>query len=136
MPREFEYYTEVSYKRTVGRNQKPFTPEEWYGWLEVDESAFQKHVVNYATKLGWNINKNTVADQPGFPDLMLVKEPQIIYAELKTERGKVSIEQWKWLWRLTDSGQEAYVWRPSDLRFILERLRIEPDEDEDKESPT
>ena len=132
--REAEYLAEVAYIRKMGRNQKPFTLEEWYEWLELDESTFQKHVVGYATKRGWKINKNTIAEPPGFPDLMLVKEPQIIFAELKTERGKVSLEQWKWLWDLTDSGQEAYVWRPSDFRFILERLLIEPEDEEEKES--
>ena len=136
MSREAEYLAEVAYIRKMGRNQKPFTLEEWYEWLELDESTFQKHVVGYATKRGWKINKNTIAEPPGFPDLMLVKEPQIIFAELKTEIGKVSLEQWKWLWDLTDSGQEAYVWRPSDFRFILERLLIEPEDEEEKEFPT
>lgn len=65
----------------------------------------------------------------GFPDLTLVRAGRLIFAELKTERGKTTDEQDAWLEDLgevADRGQllgasvanplvAVYLWRPSDL---------------------
>lgn len=53
----------------------------------------------------------------GFPDLVLVKAPRLIFAELKSEAGKVSPEQDAWLAALRDVS-EVYLWRPADLESI------------------
>ena len=63
----------------------------------------------------------------GFPDLVLVKPPVVIFAELKTEKGAASKEQEKWLEQLglcTDI--EVHLWRPSDWDEIEERLGFIP----------
>lgn len=49
----------------------------------------------------------------GFPDLVIVGT-EVIYAELKTERGVISPAQAHWLATLRAAGQRAYVWRPED----------------------
>ncbi len=59
----------------------------------------------------------------GFPDWTLAKPGRLIFAELKTESGKVRPEQLAWLDLLaTVPGVEAYLWRPSQLDEIAETL--------------
>jgi hypothetical protein len=58
----------------------------------------------------------------GFPDLVLVRGKRVIFAELKTEYGKATHEQLHWLITLRSAGQEAKLWRPSDLDAILRIL--------------
>ena len=67
----------------------------------------------------WDSRKNA----PGFPDLVLVKPPRIIFAELKRQRGRVRPMQTVWLDALGGcAGVETYLWRPSDLDEIRRRL--------------
>ncbi len=60
----------------------------------------------------------------GFPDCLFVRgtEPPI-YAELKTEKGKLSPDQRTWLLALVTAGQRVYLWRPSSLDQIIKVLR-------------
>lgn len=60
----------------------------------------------------------------GFPDLVLVHEKrrQLIFAELKSEKGDMGPGQWDWLQALAAAGTTAVVWRPSDLRQIVATL--------------
>jgi hypothetical protein len=61
---------------------------------------------------------------PGFPDWVFVKPPRLIFAELKTEKGKLSPAQADWIAVLGDvPGVEVYVWRPSQLDEIAEVLK-------------
>ncbi len=57
----------------------------------------------------------SVGSEPGFPDDVIVGPSGVLYAEMKTAKGKVSPAQEKWLDALRAAGQEAVVWRPSDL---------------------
>ena len=59
--------------------------------------------------------------EPGFPDLVLSRDTLII-AELKSEAGKLHGDQALWIERLIHAGVECYLWRPSDLPFITQRL--------------
>lgn len=61
-------------------------------------------------------------DGAGFPDLVLARE-KVIFAELKSETGKLSSKQEEWVNSLKTAGQEAYVWRPSDWENIVDILR-------------
>jgi hypothetical protein len=59
---------------------------------------------------------------PGFPDLVLAHEQRgLIFAELKTSKGKASEAQLSWL-RILHPHAECYLWRPADLTFIAGRL--------------
>jgi len=58
----------------------------------------------------------------GFPDLVISGPGGTIFAELKSEKGKVSLSQDEWLNILTLSGQVAVVWRPSDMPEIRRTL--------------
>lgn len=58
----------------------------------------------------------------GFPDLVMAhRDRGLIFAELKIEKGKTTVAQDYWLSSL-ERHAECYLWRPSDLGFIAERL--------------
>lgn len=58
----------------------------------------------------------------GFVDLVLVRE-RVIWAELKSDDGKLSDEQQLWIDELHKAKQEVYVWRPKDWDAIVVALR-------------
>lgn len=68
-------------------------------------------------KLGWRYyhtfrSQHSVA---GFPDYVLVKDDRLIFAELKSPKGKVTDVQGEWLTELFQCGDvECYIWRPAD----------------------
>jgi hypothetical protein len=53
------------------------------------------------------------ADGVGWPDLTLVRGDQLHFAELKSQRGRLTTEQQVWLDVLGKVGTVA-VWRPTD----------------------
>ena len=55
-----------------------------------------------------------LSGMPGFPDLIMVRGPRIVFAELKAERGTTTPEQEHWLDVLRLAGAETYVWKPAD----------------------
>ena len=62
--------------------------------------------------------------QPGFPDLVLVRPPRLIFAELKSAKGRITAEQQQWLDLLSQiPGVEIFVWRPADLQDAIGILR-------------
>lgn len=56
----------------------------------------------------------------GFPDLTLARRGVVMFAELKSEVGRLSKEQKEWGEEL---GDLFHVWRPSDLPRIADLLR-------------
>jgi len=63
--------------------------------------------------------------EPGFPDLVIVGHGRVLYAELKTQRGRLTDAQRLWISQLQDADSEVCVWRPADLLndTILHTLR-------------
>ena len=57
-------------------------------------------------------------DGKGFPDCVLARGNRLIFAELKSDKGKLSPEQDMWLKLLSESKAEVYVWKPSDRETI------------------
>jgi len=51
----------------------------------------------------------------GFPDLVIVGEHGVIFAELKSDDGETSAEQDLWIWTLAAAGFPCQLWRPEDL---------------------
>lgn len=98
------------------------------------EAQFQDAVADLARLLGWKVahfrNARTSSgghhtpvsyDGRGFPDLVLVRD-RVVFAELKSERGRLRDQQLEWIDDLADAGVEAYCWRPSDWPVIEQSL--------------
>lgn len=89
------------------------------------EAHFQTQVVNLAALYGWNLRYHTYDSRrsaPGFPDLVLVRPPEILFWEVKSESGRIRPEQKEWIAALTACGLEAAILRPSDFDDIHARL--------------
>jgi hypothetical protein len=84
----------------------------------MNEKAFLKQVVALAKYLGWRHYHTFISkgSDPGFPDLVLVRQGfPVIFAELKSERGKLTESQGEWITLLSQNRlHQAFVWRPSD----------------------
>lgn len=81
------------------------------------ERVLQDHVRQLSLALGalfYHTHDSRRSD-PGFPDcVILFPGGRLIFAELKTQRGKESKAQREWIDRLVWSeDREVYVWRPS-----------------------
>lgn len=101
----------------------------------VSERNWQAMVIKLAENRGWKhyhapdnkpVNGRIQKIVAGFPDLVMVKGNRLIFAELKRELGKVSPEQESWLYALKIAGAECYIWRPSDLKQVVEILEKSP----------
>lgn len=62
------------------------------------------------------------ADGAGFPDLVLTRPPELLIAELKAEKGRLSDAQKHWLQEFDLCDIEWYIWKPSDWDDIEARL--------------
>ncbi|MGD0386400.1 MAG: VRR-NUC domain-containing protein [Solirubrobacteraceae bacterium] len=92
------------------------------------EKQFQQQVVDWARFNHWLVyhphdSRHSAA---GFPDLALVRDGRLVFAELKTARGRVSVAQHEWLAALAASGCETHVWRPADWPVIERTLARQP----------
>ena len=66
------------------------------------------------------------AGDPGFPDLVIAGNKGVVFVELKSERGRLGLNQKVWINRLKVGGARVYVWRPSDrdeIHAVLKALR-------------
>lgn len=89
------------------------------------EKGFQQAVIELAQRLGYRHYHTYRSDRSvkGFPDLVLVKNGRLIFAELKSERGKNTVDQTEWLNDLKECACEVYLWRPKDWPKIERLLR-------------
>lgn len=81
------------------------------------ERDFQEQIVELARLSGFLVyhTYEPRRSAAGFPDLVLVRPPRIIFAELKREAGNVRPEQRVWLETLRAcESSEAALWRPRD----------------------
>jgi hypothetical protein len=63
------------------------------------------------TAHGWRTA--VAADGAGWPDLTMVRGDRLIFAELKSHRGSLSVDQTVWL-NVLEPVAETYLWRPAD----------------------
>jgi hypothetical protein len=98
----------------------------------ISEASFLQQVKGLAYIHGWTLHHSQpsltrtgrylTTGSPGFPDVVLVhKDKGLIFAELKTTKGKLSEAQENWL-AMLNRHAEVYVWRPDDLKDIEHRL--------------
>ena len=88
------------------------------------EKQFADAVIEFAKLCGWYVKRDppyrATAASPGFPDLVLARRGTVMFAELKTEKGKTTIYQDDWAQQL---GDLWHLWRPSDWPEIEKVLR-------------
>lgn len=95
-----------------------------YNPLPEDENGFMGYVEQLATVKGWvhfHVLDSKKCD-PGWPDLVLMRPPQYLIVELKTNKGRVTPEQKAWLAGLRACGIDTRVWRPRDRDEVLDAL--------------
>ena len=98
---------------------------------KITEKVWRAQVVSLAKQLGWEVyfTWTSIHSPAGFPDLILVRENadgtvSMIFAELKSETGKLTDSQLGWLGLLGRVPSICvYVWRPSDWEDIVVALR-------------
>lgn len=98
------------------------------------EAALQQQVCQLAKYYGWTLQYHTFDSRrshKGWPDLVLCRPPEILFVELKSEKGRTRPEQQEWISALHACGLEVHLWRPSDFDVLHERLargrnRVEP----------
>lgn len=92
----------------------------------ISEAQFQHQVEHLAALFGWRAyhTHDSRRSVPGFPDLTLVRGKRLIFAELKTLRGRPTPAQREWLAALDAcSSVSAVLWRPSQIEEIARELR-------------
>lgn len=105
----------------------------------LSEAQFQRQVIDLAHLCGWLVahfragrtakgwRTPVSADGAGWPDLVLVhaRRQQVLFRELKTDKGELNLAQVLWLAALSGAGLDAGVWRPRDWERIVETLTEE-----------
>jgi hypothetical protein len=100
---------------------------------DASERLFQDAVMRVANMNGWDAhhiragrygNYYKTDGLPGMPDLLLISRNGhgLIWAELKTQTGRLSDAQQVRIEQLRVNGQEVHVWRPNDMQAIADRL--------------
>lgn len=90
------------------------------------EKDWSQTVYDAARSLGWRAYRvlRSRGSTPGVPDLLMLRPPRLLFAELKDERSEPTAAQVAWLEELgTVEGVETYLWRPQDWDDVLEVLR-------------
>lgn len=102
-------------------------------WSSWSEDTLQSYVLRTARLCGWLAyhTRFSIKSAAGFPDLVLVKESRLIFAELKRQglwptEGRLSkgaVPHWlngqrEWLLALSETPAEVYLWWPSDSHDI------------------
>ena len=100
----------------------------------MSEEALQQWVIHLARLHGWRYyhTRYSKRSPSGFPDLVLVRRGQLIFAELKSQKGHLTAEQRGWqadlahvavgLLLVAPDAVREYLWRPSDMEQIAEVL--------------
>lgn len=108
------------------------TPVQMIIAREMSEEDLLTSVIFTAKTFGWTVYharpartgkgwRTATQGDNGFPDLCLCRDGQVIFAELKSEKGRVSVEQQNWLDELggldpavPGDSISIHVWRPTD----------------------
>ena len=96
----------------------------------ISERQFQAQVIALARLAGWTwyFTHDSRRSPAGFPDLILVRGGQLVAAELKRERGRLTDPQREWLTLLgAVPGVIAECWKPSSWARVEAVLMPRPD---------
>lgn len=125
----------------AGSRKRPYKPEE-------NERDFMKRVITWAVMNGWLVCH--ISDRPpnlesfdfrqfevGFPDLVMTRDGVLIFAELKSQKGRIQKTQQLWIDALREVEVHAMdahdffwvrtvIWRPADWPEIEKLLARGP----------
>lgn len=96
------------------------------GSSKMNEKQFLRAVRELAEWFGWRLYHtwNSIHSPAGFPDLVLVRPPRVIFAELKVRGRKPTPAQQEWLNLLGECPQvEVYLWTDDGWDSIVQTLR-------------
>ncbi len=90
----------------------------------MNESAIEQHLVNGVKKLGGMCLKFTSPGRAGVPDrIILTATGKVIFAELKTEKGRLTKLQTYTIEEMRKRGADVRVVKGlSEVRTLLEEL--------------
>ncbi|MGW0731888.1 VRR-NUC domain-containing protein [Streptomyces sp. NPDC002851] len=88
------------------------------------EEEFRRHVRKLAALRGWALayhTHNSQRSDAGWPDEVYghPKARRTIFAEFKSNTGRLRAAQRDWLKHLAACGFETALWRPKDLDHIV-----------------
>ena len=92
---------------------------------DTPEDGFLARIRSLACPYGWETyhTYSSRRSEPGFPDLVLCNGTDLLLYELKTNTGKATMAQQRWLSLLMRTGcVETGIWRPRDWPDIAARL--------------
>jgi hypothetical protein len=104
---------------------------------ELPEAELQENIIKIARDCGWlaYATYRSYRSEPGFPDLVLVRPPSVIFAEVKTQKGRIRKGKWnaarsRWLPGQDDwatglercPGVEYFLVRPANYYEFTDRL--------------
>lgn len=94
--------------------------------IRISERDFMAQVREYAELNGWLVyhTHDSRRSDAGFPDLVIVRDYDLYFVELKTNKGRVKPAQEMWLSALRRAFYcSERVWRPQDWDEIERTLR-------------
>jgi len=97
------------------------------------EAKWQSEVRELATLYGYYLQyhaNDSRRSDPGWPDLVLLRPGRTLFIELKTNEGKLTVDQDRWIKGLRANGHECHVWRPRDREQVLKVLSGKETSDE------
>lgn len=106
--------------------------------LKLTEAEFTRQVIDLAHARGWLVMhqrpartskgwRTAISGDIGFPDLVMVRDGRLVFAELKVGKNKMSAAQERWIEQLQSVRSVAGVransvmaveWRPEDWDCI------------------
>lgn len=88
------------------------------------EASFQAQVVQLATLNGWHVyhTHDSRRSAAGYPDIHAWGHGRSFLAELKSEKGHLSLDQRRVIAQMRNAGISVFVWRPSDWDQIVATL--------------
>ena len=95
--------------------------------IPLTEKQFMAMVIELAKLCDWrHFHVHDARRSPsGWPDLALLRPPDLLFVETKTDRGRLTPAQRTWLEALARCPNvEVYTWRPGDWPAIVERLKM------------
>jgi hypothetical protein len=89
------------------------------------EKHFMATVIGVARLYKWRVyhTRDSRGCEPGFPDLVMARDGDVIFAELKLDGKKPTPAQQAWLDALPAALVGVYCWTPSQWAEIEERLK-------------